>query len=50
MNLVLLGAGKTGSVVAGVADERGHRMKIVEIDENPDGPRSPVPRWPEWMR
>ena len=37
MNLVLLGAGKTGSVVAGVAGERGHRMKIVEIDENPDG-------------
>jgi 4-hydroxy-tetrahydrodipicolinate reductase len=37
MNLVLLGAGKTGSVVAGVAGERGHRMKIVEIDENTDG-------------
>ncbi|MGA2960300.1 MAG: dihydrodipicolinate reductase C-terminal domain-containing protein [Candidatus Korobacteraceae bacterium] len=37
MNLVLLGAGKTGSVVAGVAGERGHQMKIVEIDENPDG-------------
>jgi 4-hydroxy-tetrahydrodipicolinate reductase len=37
MNLVLLGAGKTGSVVAGVAGERGHQMKIVEIDENPNG-------------
>jgi 4-hydroxy-tetrahydrodipicolinate reductase len=37
MNFVLLGAGKTGSVVAGVAGERGHRMKIIEIDENPDG-------------
>ncbi len=37
MNFVLLGAGKTGSVVAGVAGERGHRTKIVEIDENPDG-------------
>ncbi len=37
MNFVLLGAGKTGSVVAGVAEERGHRMQIVEIDENPDG-------------
>lgn len=37
MNLVLLGAGKTGAVVAGVAGERGHRLKIVEIDENTDG-------------
>ncbi len=37
MNLVLLGAGKTGSVVAGIAAERGHLMKVVEIDENPDG-------------
>jgi 4-hydroxy-tetrahydrodipicolinate reductase len=37
MNMVLLGAGKTGSVVAAVAAERGHRMKIVEIDENTDG-------------
>jgi len=37
MNLVLLGAGKTGSVVAGVAGERGHQMKIIEIDENPNG-------------
>jgi 4-hydroxy-tetrahydrodipicolinate reductase len=37
MNLVLLGAGKTGSVVAGIASERGHQMKIIEIDENPNG-------------
>jgi 4-hydroxy-tetrahydrodipicolinate reductase len=37
MNFVLLGAGKTGSVVAGIAGERGHQMKIVEIDENTDG-------------
>jgi 4-hydroxy-tetrahydrodipicolinate reductase len=37
MNLVLLGAGKTGSVVAGVAGERGHQMKIIEIVENPNG-------------
>jgi len=37
MNLVLLGAGKTGSVVAGVAGERGHRMRTIEIDENPEG-------------
>jgi 4-hydroxy-tetrahydrodipicolinate reductase len=37
MNFVLLGAGKTGSVVAGIAGERGHRMKIIEIEENPNG-------------
>ena len=37
MNFVLLGAGKTGSVVAGIAGERGHQMKIIEIDENTDG-------------
>ena len=37
MNFVLLGAGKTGSVVAGIADERGHRMKVIEIEENTDG-------------
>ncbi len=37
MNFVLLGAGKTGSVVSGVAGERGHQMKIIEIDENPNG-------------
>ena len=37
MNFVLLGAGKTGSVVAGVAGERGHQTKIIEIEENLDG-------------
>jgi 4-hydroxy-tetrahydrodipicolinate reductase len=37
MNFVLLGAGKTGSVVAGIAAERGHSMRIIEIDENKDG-------------
>lgn len=37
MNFVLLGAGKTGSVVAEIARRRGHQMRIVEIDENKDG-------------
>jgi 4-hydroxy-tetrahydrodipicolinate reductase len=38
MKLVLLGgAGKTGAVVAEVARERGHALRILEIDENRDG-------------
>ncbi len=37
MNFVLLGAGKTGSVVAGVARERGHNLRIVEVEENQNG-------------
>jgi 4-hydroxy-tetrahydrodipicolinate reductase len=38
MRLVLLGgAGKTGAVVAAVARERGHELRILEIDENRGG-------------
>jgi 4-hydroxy-tetrahydrodipicolinate reductase len=38
MKFVLLGgAGKTGAVVAEVCHERGHELRIVEIDENPGG-------------
>ena len=37
MNFVLLGAGKTGSVVAEIARERGHNLRIVEENENRDG-------------
>jgi 4-hydroxy-tetrahydrodipicolinate reductase len=37
MNFVLLGAGKTGSIVAEIAHQRGHQLRIVEIDENKDG-------------
>lgn len=33
-NLVLLGPGKTGSLVAEVARERGHRVEIVDVDVN----------------
>ena len=37
MNFVLLGAGKTGSIVAEIAGERGHTIKIIEIEENANG-------------
>ncbi len=37
MNFVLLGAGKTGSIVAEVARERGHTLTIIGAGENKDG-------------
>lgn len=37
MNFVLLGAGKTGSIVADIARERGHQITIVEEAENLNG-------------
>lgn len=37
LHLVLLGAGKTGSLVAEVAAERGHGTTILTEVENPDG-------------
>src|SRR4051812_29730045 len=37
MNLVLVGHGKTGSLVAEIARERGHSIRIVKSDENADG-------------
>jgi 4-hydroxy-tetrahydrodipicolinate reductase len=37
LHLVLLGAGKTGSLVAEVAKERGHRPTILTRAENPRG-------------
>jgi 4-hydroxy-tetrahydrodipicolinate reductase len=37
MNLLLLGRGKTGSLVAEVAAERKHHVRSVEIEENPGG-------------
>lgn len=37
MNFVLLGAGKTGSVVAEIARERGHTLRIVEVEQNKNG-------------
>lgn len=37
MRFVLLGTGKTGSLVAEVARERGHQIEIIELAENHDG-------------
>jgi 4-hydroxy-tetrahydrodipicolinate reductase len=37
LHLVLLGRGKTGSVIAEVAAERGHRVTALTEVENPDG-------------
>jgi 4-hydroxy-tetrahydrodipicolinate reductase len=37
MKIVLLGAGKTGSLVAEVATERGHVVEIIEENENHHG-------------
>src|SRR5579864_3925909 len=37
MNLLLLGRGKTGSLVAEVAAERKHHVRIVGAKENVDG-------------
>jgi len=36
LHVVLLGSGKTGSIVAAVAAERGHRTTILTDIENPD--------------
>ena len=37
MNLVILGRGKTGSLVAGVARDRGHQVRVLGAEENPGG-------------
>ncbi len=37
MNFVLLGAGKTGALVAEIATMRGHTVRIIEIQENRNG-------------
>ena len=37
LHLVLLGAGKTGSLVAEVARERGHKTTVLTEVENPEG-------------
>src|SRR6476620_5037943 len=37
LHLVLLGSGKTGSLVAEIARERGHRTTVLTEVENPDG-------------
>ena len=37
LHLVLLGRGKTGSLVAEVASERGHKTTVLKTKENPEG-------------
>ena len=37
LRLLLLGPGKTGSLVAEVASERGHQARIIDVDVNRDG-------------
>ncbi|MGA2903463.1 MAG: dihydrodipicolinate reductase C-terminal domain-containing protein [Candidatus Korobacteraceae bacterium] len=37
LRLLVLGPGKTGSLVAAVAHERGHQVRIIDVDVNPDG-------------
>jgi 4-hydroxy-tetrahydrodipicolinate reductase len=34
MRLLILGAGKTGKLVAGVAAERGHSVHVLDATEN----------------
>ncbi len=36
LNLLVLGKGKTGSLVADVARERGHFVHSIEAEDNPD--------------
>ena len=35
MQFLILGKGKTGSMVAEIARERGHSVRALDIDENP---------------
>jgi 4-hydroxy-tetrahydrodipicolinate reductase len=37
LNLLLLGRGKTGSLVAGVARERGHNVRVIGSGDNLEG-------------
>ncbi|HUI83370.1 MAG TPA: dihydrodipicolinate reductase C-terminal domain-containing protein [Candidatus Binatia bacterium] len=37
LKLVVLGPGKTGSLVAGVARERGHQVQTIDVDVNEAG-------------
>lgn len=37
MNLLLLGKGKTGALVAEIAQERGHTIRALDSKENPEG-------------
>lgn len=37
LNVLVLGPGKTGSLVADVARERGHRVQTIDVDQNKGG-------------
>ncbi len=37
LRLLVLGPGKTGSLVAEVGRERGHHVQMIDVDVNPDG-------------
>jgi 4-hydroxy-tetrahydrodipicolinate reductase len=37
LHILMLGPGKTGSVVAEIGRERGHRVEIIDADVNADG-------------
>ena len=37
MNLLILGKGKTGSLVAEVGRERGHNVRVLDSKDNPEG-------------
>ena len=37
LTILVLGPGKTGSIVADVARERGHQVEIIDVDRNPEG-------------
>ena len=49
MLLLVLGKGKTGSIVAQVAKERGHSVRVMDR-ENSGGSALTAPRcWRRWM-
>jgi 4-hydroxy-tetrahydrodipicolinate reductase len=37
MNICILGRGKTGALVASVAEQRGHRVRVIGAVDNPHG-------------
>ncbi len=37
LRILVLGPGKTGSIVAKVAEERGHAVRTIDVDLNPGG-------------
>ncbi len=49
MRFVLLGAGKTGALVAEIAATRGHTVEIIEVQENYNGAALPRHVWPASM-